>query len=156
MENTSTTPTPDRSLIQPYPPAFHQVIKHSRGEWSPSSPEPSFPEFLSWLLEEPVDRWDEHWLPVSLRCRSDNLTLHTYLLYLRVCQLPFRYILRYEELEEEWAHLLDRYLPPPLHLLAPLPHGLFQPGGDKLAEGGSSVAMGQQVTLEHKLRFKIK
>jgi len=70
-----------------------QVIKHSRGEWLPSSPEPSFPEFLSWLLVEPVDKWDEHWLPVSLRCR--------------VCQLPFRYILRYEDLEEEWPQLLD-------------------------------------------------
>merc|ERR1712129_534475 len=103
--------TPDRSLSSTqsiFTMAFLQVIKHSRGEWLPSSVEPSFPEFLSWLLVEPVDKWDEHWLPVSLRCRLEHAALHAYFLYLRVCQLPFRYILRYEDLEEEWPQLLDR------------------------------------------------
>jgi len=47
---------------------------------------------VAWLLEEDLEKWDEHWMPVSLRCR--------------VCQLPFRYVIKYENLAEEWPHLL--------------------------------------------------
>jgi len=69
-----------------------QIIKHARGSWAPSDPEPTFSEFVLWLIEEDLEKWDEHWMPVSLRCR--------------VCQLPFRYVIKYENLAEEWPHLL--------------------------------------------------
>jgi len=70
-----------------------QIIKHARGSWSPSDSEPTFSEFVNWLLDEDLEKWDEHWMPVSLRCR--------------VCQLPFRYVIKYENLAKEWPHLLN-------------------------------------------------
>jgi len=105
-----------------------QIIKHARGSWSPSDSEPTFsevklisvchlcefkfadwllnivpqfmswlvnitPQFVNWLLDEDLEKWDEHWMPVSLRCR--------------VCQLPFRYVIKYENLAKEWPHLLN-------------------------------------------------
>ena len=27
------------------------------------------PQFVNWLLDEDLEKWDEHWMPVSLRCR---------------------------------------------------------------------------------------
>ena len=48
----------------------------------------------------------EHWMPVQaiLFVWSFSLNLLT-----RVCQLPFRYVIKYENLAEEWPHLLHRF-----------------------------------------------
>ena len=63
---------------------------------------------MLWLIEEDLEKWDEHWMPVSLRCRQNYLTLSCSNLSIRVCQLPFRYVIKYENLAEEWPHLLHR------------------------------------------------
>jgi len=69
-----------------------QIIRHSRGSWTAKDPEPTFNEFVTWLLGEQVSRYDEHWMPVSLRCR--------------VCQLQYSHIVKYEYLDTEWPQLL--------------------------------------------------
>ena len=35
------------------------------------------PQFVNWLLDEDLEKWDEHWMPVSLRCRwNENYDLN--------------------------------------------------------------------------------
>ena len=73
-----------------------------------------------------MEKWDEHWMPVSLRCRQSPFILfiqsgemhaisfsskksNLISTVSRVCQLPFRYVIKYENLAEEWPHLLHRW-----------------------------------------------
>ncbi|XP_023336866.1 carbohydrate sulfotransferase 11 [Eurytemora carolleeae] len=65
-----------------------QIIKLSRGTVEDNSSEPTFPEFVKFLLNTDITVDDEHWQPISLRCR--------------LCQLEFTHILRYEDLSTDW------------------------------------------------------
>lgn len=41
----------------------------ARGEWSEGDPDPSFAEFVRYLIETKVEQYDEHWQLISSRCR---------------------------------------------------------------------------------------
>ena len=41
----------------------------ARGSYRAGDPDPTFPEFVRYLIETSVDQYDEHWEPISLRCR---------------------------------------------------------------------------------------
>ena len=41
----------------------------ARGEWKKGDPEPSFAEFVKYLIKTEVGQYDEHWQLISLRCR---------------------------------------------------------------------------------------
>ena len=45
----------------------------------------------------------------------------------RVCQLPFRYVIKYENLAKEWPHLLNRWNDPDYSILIEWPLLSFQP-----------------------------
>ena len=68
------------------------IISAARGSWREGEPDPTFQEFVRYLIETEVEMYDEHWKPISLICR--------------VCQLPYRYILQYENLSDDWKQLL--------------------------------------------------
>jgi len=70
-----------------------QIIKYSRGGWSLNEPEPTFPEFIHFLINTDINQYDEHWQPVALRCR--------------MCQLEYSHILHYENLATEWPQFLN-------------------------------------------------
>ena len=52
-------------------PLSHTVFLHrlSRGTVEDNSSEPTFPEFVKFLLNTDIAVDDEHWQPISLRCR---------------------------------------------------------------------------------------
>lgn len=69
--------------------------------------EPTFPEFIDYLLHTDPNDYDEHWRPVALHCH--------------VCRFHFDYIIKYEHFEEEINFLVetlqkDRRLPQSFHL----------------------------------------
>ena len=67
-----------------------------------------FPEFVRYLIKTRVEQYDEHWEPISLRCRWDTiLTLTSNNINFRVCQLSYKFILRYENLEDDWQQFLE-------------------------------------------------
>lgn len=70
-----------------------QIIKHSRGKWQPGDSEPTFPEFVKFLLDTQIYDYDEHWAPISVRCR--------------MCQLNYDYILKYESLHTDLSAFLS-------------------------------------------------
>ena len=70
-----------------------QIIKLLRGSWKAGDKEPTFAEFIHYLLNTKTDNYDEHWQPVATRCR--------------VCQLKYSHILHYEAMETEWQHFLE-------------------------------------------------
>jgi len=70
-----------------------QIIKYSRGLWTPEAAEPTFAEFVHYLINTDIADYDEHWLPVSLRCR--------------VCQLQYSHILHFENFHLEWKQFLQ-------------------------------------------------
>ena len=41
----------------------------ARGSWSEGDPEPSFAEFVKYLIKTKVEQYNEHWQLISLRCR---------------------------------------------------------------------------------------
>lgn len=55
--------------------------------------EPTFPEFVDYLLHTNPNDYDEHWRPVALHCH--------------VCQFKFDYIIKYEHFEDEINFLVD-------------------------------------------------
>ena len=57
------------------------------------SKEPTFPEFVDYLLHTDPMEYDEHWRPVALHCH--------------VCQFHFDYIIKYEHFEEEINFLVE-------------------------------------------------
>ena len=54
-------------FIETYGPA---IIRAARGSWRTGDEDPTFQEFISYLLQTPVEQYDEHWQPIALRCRS--------------------------------------------------------------------------------------
>eukprot|EP00090_Calanus_glacialis_P010576 TRINITY_DN18994_c0_g1_i1.p1 TRINITY_DN18994_c0_g1~~TRINITY_DN18994_c0_g1_i1.p1 ORF type:complete len:336 (+),score=47.19 TRINITY_DN18994_c0_g1_i1:103-1110(+) len=70
-----------------------QIIKYSRGGWSLNEPEPTFAEFIHFLINTDINQYDEHWQPIALRCR--------------MCQLDYSHILHYENLAYEWSQFLN-------------------------------------------------
>lgn len=55
--------------------------------------EPTFPEFVDYLIHTDPEDYDEHWRPVVIHCH--------------VCQFHFDYIIKYEHFEEEINFLID-------------------------------------------------
>ena len=41
----------------------------ARREWNEGDPDPSFAEFVRYLIKTEVEQYDEHWQLISLRCR---------------------------------------------------------------------------------------
>jgi hypothetical protein len=46
------------------------VVRMSRGTAGPADKEPTFQEFIHFLLNTEIYSDDEHWQPIALRCRS--------------------------------------------------------------------------------------
>ena len=61
------------------------ISSTARGSWKAGDPDPTFPEFVKYLIKIPMHHFDEHWMPIALRCR--------------VCQLNYDFILHYEVLQ---------------------------------------------------------
>jgi len=70
-----------------------QIIKLARGSWKLGDAEPTFSEFIFYLLHTDVDNYDEHWQPIAIRCR--------------LCQLQYFHILHYESLDADWNKFLE-------------------------------------------------
>ena len=51
------------------------ISRFSRGLWTPDAMEPTFAEFVHYLINTDIADYDEHWLPVSLRCRYVRLEI---------------------------------------------------------------------------------
>ena len=41
----------------------------ARGAWKEGDPDPSFAEFVKYLIKTKVEQYDEHWQLISRRCR---------------------------------------------------------------------------------------
>ena len=41
----------------------------ARGEWNEGDPDPSFADFVKYLISTNVEQYNEHWQLISLRCR---------------------------------------------------------------------------------------
>ena len=41
----------------------------ARGKWRKGDPDPSFEEFVKYLIKTKVEHYDKHWQLISLRCR---------------------------------------------------------------------------------------
>ena len=41
----------------------------ARGKWKKGDPDPSFSDFVKYLIRTKVGQYDEHWQLISLRCR---------------------------------------------------------------------------------------
>lgn len=54
--------------------------------------EPTFEEYVDYLIDTDVDSYDEHWKPISRHCH--------------VCEFPFDYIIRYENFSDEIKYLV--------------------------------------------------
>ena len=68
------------------------ISSRARGSWTAGDPDPTFPEFVKYLIKSKIQYFDEHWMPVALRCR--------------VCQVSYDFILHYEDLQSDWAQFL--------------------------------------------------
>ena len=68
------------------------IASKARGSWQSGDPDPTFSEFVKYLINTRMESFDEHWMPVALRCR--------------VCQVPHDFILHYEDLEVDWEQFL--------------------------------------------------
>ncbi|XP_018008802.1 carbohydrate sulfotransferase 11 [Hyalella azteca] len=53
---------------------------------------PTFPEFVQYLLETPVEDYNEHWLPYHIICRP--------------CDVPYNVVLKLESLDEDMQTLV--------------------------------------------------
>ena len=65
-----------KGFIDAYGPA---IIKAARGSWRPGDKDPTFQEFISYLLQTPVEQYDWHWKPIALICRlgdCENISEH--------------------------------------------------------------------------------
>ena len=68
------------------------ISSTARGSWKAGDPDPTFQEFVKYLIKTPMKQFDEHWMPIALRCR--------------VCQLNYDFILHYEDLQSDWTQFL--------------------------------------------------
>ena len=46
-----------------------QICGAARGRWTKGDPDPTFQEFVKYLIQTKIEKYDEHWQPISLRCR---------------------------------------------------------------------------------------
>ena len=53
--------------------------RFNRGAFTPDSKEPSFIEFIKYILATDINDHDEHWQPVALRCRICQVIINLYL-----------------------------------------------------------------------------
>ena len=53
-----------------------QIIKLARGSWKAGDKEPSFNEFVHYLINTEVRDYDEHWQPIYIRCRCVRVTIN--------------------------------------------------------------------------------
>jgi len=95
-----------------------QIIRFARGGFNHSAPEPSFEEFIDFLLSTSIQDDDEHWQPVALRCR--------------MCEIAYTHIISYENLSTEWRVFLESSN-------LPLDHQL--PWSNKGLEGSSNTPL---------------
>ena len=66
----------EEGFIEDYGPA---IIRAARGSWRPGDKDPTFQEFISYLLQTPVEQYDWHWKPIALICRlgdCENISEH--------------------------------------------------------------------------------
>ncbi len=66
------------------------VVRMSRGAAGPADKEPTFQEFIHFLLNTEIYSDDEHWQPIALRCRSAQPIGGVRLLYAgQICVVKF-------------------------------------------------------------------
>ena len=163
-----------------------KIIKHARGSWSPSDPEPTFTEvkiflvkhrnFLDFKLFSLWFGWLRRiWKSgTSTGCRSaldagnhkqSWAVLKIPKFFSRVCQLPFRYVIKYENLAEEWPHLLHRWshlqthqidlCPPSLGVSEDERTALQLPWENRGPEGAGSLKAGYLDKLPEETMLKL-
>nr|XP_053635326.1 carbohydrate sulfotransferase 11-like [Cherax quadricarinatus] len=62
-------------------------------EYTEFRKEPTFEEYVDYLLNTDVDSYDEHWKPISRLCH--------------VCEFNFDYIIKYENFKEEINYFVE-------------------------------------------------
>merc|ERR1712216_492796 len=97
----------------------------SRGSWNLGDKEPSFPEFVRFLIRKDDNDYDEHWQPISVRCR--------------MCQLSYSHIIKYESLASDWDNFVEDIQ---------APEDLQLPWENKGVGGGSLKQYFRQLTTE--------
>lgn len=84
---------PGTRMQQEFIQGYGEIISRTaRGSWKAGDPDPTFQEFVKYLIKTPMQDLDEHWMSISLRCR--------------VCQLNYDFILHYENLQSDWTKFL--------------------------------------------------
>merc|ERR1711974_110644 len=63
------------------------------GDWKEGDPDPSFEEFVIYLIKTKVQEYNVHWSLISPRCS--------------VCELSYRYFIKFENMEAEWKQMLE-------------------------------------------------
>ena len=62
---------PDTRMEEYFIKTYGRAISEAaRGSWREGDPDPTFPEFVRYLIKTEVKKYDEHWQPIALRCRS--------------------------------------------------------------------------------------
>ena len=62
---------PDTRTVEYFIKTYGRAISEAaRGSWREGDPDPTFREFVRYLIETEVEMFDEHWQPIALRCRS--------------------------------------------------------------------------------------
>ena len=56
----------EESFIRAYK---RNICVAARGGWNEGDPDPSFAEFVKYLIKTKVEQYDEHWQLISRRCR---------------------------------------------------------------------------------------
>ena len=79
------------------------LIRFSRGEWVEGDREPTFPEFARWLISINVKISNEHWQPISWRCR-----LNAYIYWLLPVKKTRLNISKCFIYEANMKHILER------------------------------------------------
>ena len=61
---------PDTRMEEYFIKTYGRAISEAaRGSWREGDPDPTFREFVRYLIKTEVKNYDEHWQPIALRCR---------------------------------------------------------------------------------------
>ena len=61
---------PDTRTVEYFIKTYGRAISEAaRGSWREGDPDPTFREFVRYLIKTEVKMYDEHWQPIALRCR---------------------------------------------------------------------------------------
>ena len=61
---------PDTRMEEYFIKTYGRAISEAaRGSWREGDPDPTFREFVRYLIKTEVKMYDEHWQPIALRCR---------------------------------------------------------------------------------------